>query len=136
MNYRGLTILVAMIVAAACTYRPSRTITCDHIRALRIGMTTSEVRNILGAPYGEGWPGTGYAEDAILLDYSMAPGQWNPAHIRSISGGVRLFAYFSEGRLSEVASWRRYYGSQSVSILELKGNDRFESPLFRPIFCP
>jgi len=133
---RNATLAFGLSIMSACSYRPASNITCEKIRALQIGTTIDEVRSSLGTPLSEGSTASETDRGDTLLDYSMPPTRKVIAETRAAFGGVRLFIYFSRGRLRSVQSYQRYPWSDSQSIYFLDDKGRFESTLFKTTYCP
>jgi len=128
--------VVTLSVLSGCSYHPASNITCEKIRALRIGMTTNEVRRSLGEPLSIGSTYSESDKGDEVMDYSMPPARKFVAETRAALGGVRLYVYFSKGQLREVSSYRRYPWSESQLVYVLDEKNVVESKLFKPTYCP
>jgi hypothetical protein len=89
-----LLLVVGAVASVSCAYRPPSSVTCSGLEHLRVGMTQSDVRALLGEPVGV---------TPSVFDYD--PFLDPPA--LSV-GGSRLSAGFWDGRLVAVHSETRY----------------------------
>jgi hypothetical protein len=114
---------VISILFVGCTYRPPKTITCDKLRMLQVGMTRQQVQTILGSDNGD--------DTSRFLNYSPPPTTLNV-------GGIRLFVEFREdGQLLKAASYAKYvWSSSNPTIFYVDSQNRIEGDLFKETYCP
>jgi hypothetical protein len=91
---------IAASVTACEAERAPAGITCDKLRALRIGMSIDEVRALLGPPYNE----IRQTGNVVFGGPEGTDMSWN---WMEYSNGVRLYVSFGNGRLLGVDSSER-----------------------------
>jgi hypothetical protein len=131
----GVVLLFLSVGIVGCDRARARPgITCDKLRALRIGLAPSDVISILGEP-----PRPPYSE--------MSPGPsliiWNYSNDSPFDGGVRLFLSFDRDRLVKVSSyvrtfWRdlRNSGPRPTTFRIDADSPRVEGREFVTLYCP
>jgi len=128
--------LTANILAmSACSHGPSPKITCRELRSLKLGMTETDVRSLLGAPYLTGWPGSDYPNSANVFDYSSS----SEHPIRAVnSGGTVLRIIFIDGRLVRASSYYDYedVGGEKRQLFSFDKAGWHESKWFESAYCP
>ena len=136
---RGFVFLTCVTLAGCCCYEacdivhaPSG-ITCDKLRALKIGMTPDEVNAVLGPPPNGRYP---------LISPGPSPILWNYSNDSPIDGGVRLFVEFQDDRVTEVYSYVRtfYRDGRDNGIrpyaFRLGPGGAVEGDEFKSLYCP
>ena len=133
---RALTVCcIAASVTACEAERAPAGITCDKLRALRIGMSIDEVRALLGPPYNE----IRQTGNVVFGGPEGTDMSWN---WMEYSNGVRLYVSFGNGRLLGVDSWirtmwRDFFDNESRPVLfRLNPDTRREGTDFEHIYCP
>src|SRR5258708_38919909 len=121
--------VVAMACASSfllsgCSYHPPLNITCESLRQLKVGMSASEVRQILGPPIR--------ANEGAFGDYA-----YFPLPSAAAFGGVDLTIKFdSAGRVDHANSEERYLWGDGHSVYSLDARQgRFEGKNFRKVYC-
>ena len=126
---------VVMGITACERERAPNGITCDKLRALRIGMSAGEVRALVGSPIHD------YRRDehTTLGGPKGTDMQWD---WMDGSNGVRLYLYFGRGRLLDAESWIRtmrrdlFDNESRPELLSLTPEGRREGSDFERIYCP
>jgi len=121
--------LVTVSCAGSCVSGVPRNVTCDDVRALRVGMNQSNVRALLGTPR-EQIPGRDiHKADAVEV--------WTYDHTASTPtiGIMRFDVEYESGRLSRVVSYYSYpWDKQERSVFRLTANETQEGADFSAIF--
>ena len=117
---------------AACVEQAPVGITCEKLRALRVGMPLEEVRGLLGSPPLE------YVQDGHI-----AFGSKETDRLWGWRGDVRLYVEFGHGRLRKADSWirtmwRDFFDNESRPVLfMLKEDGTVQEGLdFKRVYCP
>jgi hypothetical protein len=130
-------VCLLLVTSSACeTERAPEGITCDKLRALRVGMTIEEARDLL-PPAAEV-----YVKDAHTV-IGGPPGADTTWLWSGNGSGVRLQLFFGHGRLLEASSWIRTMwrdvfdneSRPSLFVLEASHSAQ-EGQDFKRVYCP
>jgi hypothetical protein len=144
---RMLALLIAVSAGSFVGCRGSRiasTVTCDGLRALKLGMDRNSVQTLLGPPVASTGRVTPEGPDKHDEGWFYADEGSDPLYIFSYSD--RMYADFREGRLIRISSFRKlsdrppqpplfdleYETAPDGSQREI----RREGTLFVETFCP
>jgi hypothetical protein len=138
MSQRGLFLAAALagVMTSGCTvaeYAPAG-INCSKIRALTVGMSTDDARNLLGSTFEE----TRKTKQVVIGGPDNADMHWRWPNK---SNGVRLSLYFADNRLVSGQSyirtdWRDFTDESRPVLFELASAGLKEGNDFRRIYCP
>jgi hypothetical protein len=128
-------VVLAGTLAAGCDREVAPPqITCDKLRALKVGLPIDSVRRLLGPPPSE----SRRSEHVTFGGNGDTYWSWD-----SPSSGVRLHLYFLDGRLTEASSYirtmaRDLFDTESrPTLFALKADGTWsEGADFRRIYCP
>jgi hypothetical protein len=128
-------VFLAGTLAAGCDREVAPPqITCDKLRALKVGLAIESVRQLLGPPP---------IESRRSEHVSFGPNRDTYWSWDSPSSGVRLHLYFLDGRLTEASSYirtmrRDLFDNESRPMLfALKTDGTWsEGTDFRRLYCP
>jgi hypothetical protein len=119
----------------SCTNEVAPNLNCGELRKVRIGMSTDDVRRILGAPLDVVTASEMATREATAEFHPDL--QWN--YYRA-SEDVRLqrrnaWIEFREGRVGRVEAGAKYLWGRSWASYSLRASGVFESSDFKDRFC-
>ena len=122
------------LATTGCDYvRGPRGITCEKLRALKVGMAPTDVLNIMGPPPHGAYP---------MVTPGPSPIIWNYGNESPLDGGVRLQLFFEHDQLIEASSWVRNLwrdlrdSGPRPTTFYLTADHYLEGREFVTLYCP